>query len=650
MRPSIRHLAAFPLVLGLSADPAPASDLRQDPALGSFDRELPVAIGVDRVTWLGDGSIALDREAGTIRESVLPPSGDAPSVDERPACFLVPPGNDPGGAGVIELRLENLPGGPRSIELPAAGIEPLADVVRVRPLFDGEAITGFLFLERAPHRLRALDLDGRERFSTGGKGAGEGAFNFPADVAVDSRGRCYVADTDNHRIQRFGPDGRFQLAWGGRGAFPGLLAAPSSIDVEGDLVYVAEELNHRVSVFDTDGRFQYQWGMHAVVPREGEGRIHYPTCLDVSADGSRAVVLEPFERRIQCFTRLPGGLAEARSSPMPAKQDVSSHFGAQVAAEDDLLAMWEPETGSIAVFDVTTDTGLNITVFTNHGSGWDDLGRLGALHLDGARQELVVSDPVNDRLMTWRLERDRSTPIAYDPFMARLTSAIESEAMLADLRRLDPDRSWRRPRITGLARARIDGAPLVAVDRANDVLLELDARHRPRSIGAAGAGHGQLLAAGPGLLLLEPRGRELLARPLDPTGAPLGDPVELAFEGRSLGAVFLDGTLYLGSASGDRVEVYEEVLDPRPGEAARTPDRSWGGTGELDGRFWAPAGLARIRGDRLVVVDQGNHRAQIFAPDGTWRSTFTLSGGYTVPRPPAPAEDEPAAAGEGDPS
>ncbi|MEC7352540.1 MAG: NHL repeat-containing protein, partial [Planctomycetota bacterium] len=418
----------------------------------------------------------LDREAGTIRESVLPPSGDAPSVDERPACFLVPPGDDPGGAGVIELRLENLPGGPRSIELPAAGIEPLADVVRVRPLFDGEAITGFLFLERAPHRLRALDLDGRERFSTGGKGAGEGAFNFPADVAVDSRGRCYVADTDNHRIQRFGPDGRFQLAWGGRGAFPGLLAAPSSIDVEGDLVYIAEELNHRVSVFDTDGRFQYQWGMHAVVPREGEGRIHYPTCLDVSADGSRAVVLEPFERRIQCFTRLPGGLAEARSSPMPAKQDVSSHFGAQVAAEDDLLAMWEPETGSIAVFDVTTDTGLNITVFTNHGSGWDDLGRLGALHLDGARQELVVSDPVNDRLMTWRLERDRSTPIAYDPFMARLTSAIESEAMLADLRRLDPDRSWRRPRITGLARAGIDGAPLVAVDRANDVLLELDAR------------------------------------------------------------------------------------------------------------------------------------------------------------------------------
>jgi hypothetical protein len=64
-----------------------------------------------------------------------------------------------------------------------------------------------------------------------------------------------------------------------------------------------------------------------------------------------------------------------------------------------------------------------------------------------------------------------------------------------------------------------------------------------------------------------------------------------------------------------------------------TPERSWGVTGEYDGEFYAPAGLCRIAGDRIVVVDRGNHRAQIFRPDGTWLSTFSLSSGYTKPKP-----------------
>lgn len=40
-------------------------------------------------------------------------------------------------------------------------------------------------------------------------GSGPGEFDHPADVAVDSQGRIYVADTRNHRIQIFDADGNY---------------------------------------------------------------------------------------------------------------------------------------------------------------------------------------------------------------------------------------------------------------------------------------------------------------------------------------------------------------------------------------------------------------------------------------------------------
>ena len=54
--------------------------------------------------------------------------------------------------------------------------------------------------------------------------------------------------------------------------------------------------------------------------------------------------------------------------------------------------------------------------------------------------------------------------------------------------------------------------------------------------------------------------------------------------------------------------------------------------GDADGRFHGPSGLGVIRDGRIVIVDQGNHRAQIFTPEGDWLSTFSLSSGYTTPR------------------
>ena len=328
-------------------------------------------------------------------------------------------------------------------------------------------------------------------------------------------------------------------------------------------------------------------------------------------------------------------LEEARQKTLPSKQDIRSHFGPYIAGSDDLLAMWEPESGAIAVFDLTTETGINITVFTNHGSGWDDLGRLGALHLDADRQELIVSDVVNDRLQMWRLDRDRSESIKYDPFMARLTSAVGLDTVRDRLEALDPTRPWVVPRIVAFTRADAPDAPLLAADEANGVVLALDDRFNPVAVGAGCRAPVELVADGTDVRLLNRDVEGLLqSQPLDPRGAAVGSSTVLDFPEESRGATLLDGVLYVGNHASDRIEVFGRPSDATSSAQPVRPSRQWGETGELDGQFYAPAGLLALDDERIVVVDQGNHRAQIFAPDGSWLSTFSLSSGYTVPRPP----------------
>lgn len=49
----------------------------------------------------------------------------------------------------------------------------------------------------------------------GSKGTGPGQFDLPHGVAVDARGRAYVADRNNARVQVFDDGGRYLTEWKG---------------------------------------------------------------------------------------------------------------------------------------------------------------------------------------------------------------------------------------------------------------------------------------------------------------------------------------------------------------------------------------------------------------------------------------------------
>ena len=69
---------------------------------------------------------------------------------------------------------------------------------------------------------------------------GQYGFRSPEDVAVDSQGFVYVADTGNNRIQKFTNNGTFVTAWGITGNNTGMFNRPAGVAIDSkDFVYVS---------------------------------------------------------------------------------------------------------------------------------------------------------------------------------------------------------------------------------------------------------------------------------------------------------------------------------------------------------------------------------------------------------------------------
>ena len=67
--------------------------------------------------------------------------------------------------------------------------------------------------EEGNHRIQKFGSTGNFSRTWGVHGSGDGEFDTPWDVAVDTSGNVYVADTINDRIQKFSSNGNFIGSW-----------------------------------------------------------------------------------------------------------------------------------------------------------------------------------------------------------------------------------------------------------------------------------------------------------------------------------------------------------------------------------------------------------------------------------------------------
>jgi DNA-binding beta-propeller fold protein YncE len=669
-------LVALVLALGIAA---PADARQACSVFGTFDRQFD---GFERPTSIAvapDGRVAvIERDARRIR--LLAPTGEE--------VLRIDPGSLSDG-GPWQVALAPTDAGPTAAAFAPDGRLAILAPGRIA-IFESNGLP-WRTLSGATDAAAALVEPVAAAFGPAGelwiadRGAGavvafdselkplrriDGVVARPGGIVVLEDGGIFVSDEDAHAVVRLSAEGAEVDRFGERGAFPGLLNVPTGLVIVGECLYVADELNHRISIHRFDGRFVGQWGMHAVVPREGEGKIHYPRSIAATPDGTAMWVAEPFERRLQRFTL--SDPAKAMATSMPTFEGVQSHFGAAVASDGDLLVLEEPETASVFVFDLRPASPVHVATFGGHGEKLDTFGRITAVAVDASAQRIWVADSGNHRLALVRLDRDRAAGLKLDPFMPRLVRSYDLRRLSEKARAAAGVPSRTRPlELVGFARDRT--GRMWTLDATEGLLVAIDDRLVPTNAAATG------LAGASGLAFVASEGERTLfasTRPdarevvvFDATGAVVartGGGLEQPF-GRPTAVAVLDGKLLVTDAATDRIVVLELRGD------ALVVATSIGERGMSDGQFWAPDGIAVLpppteptplgqvnatisavlhdakNAVRCVVVDRGNHRAQVLAlggfaqddPDAEdaaaaaglrWIMTFGLGRAYTRPR------------------
>lgn len=121
--------------------------------------------------------------------------------------------------------------------------------------------------DSAGHVVHKFSPDGRLLMTLGRKGAAgdntsRDLFNQPNHVAIAPDGDIYVSDGyQNARVVHFSGNGQFVRIIGGvKGSEPGQLQVPHGVALDSKgRILVNDSDNQRVSVFDKDGKFVESW-------------------------------------------------------------------------------------------------------------------------------------------------------------------------------------------------------------------------------------------------------------------------------------------------------------------------------------------------------------------------------------------------------
>lgn len=485
-------------------------------------------------------------------------------------------------------------------------------------------------------RVQLFDLEGRHLLSVPTRG-GEGPAR-PTDVALTGAGELLVVDADRQRLERYDSQGRRLATLGGHGFFPGLYANPLGVSLAQGRVFVADQENHRVQVFEleelVDSRAavgpRYVLGVHAIRPREGRGKLHYPTDVAVAADLSLVAVSEPLDDRVQLFGRAAG----RQPAPDPLRVGIgqaSAHLGAQVALDGTWMTTVEPETHQVILHDVRQVTPIMVSRFGGFGSRLGQFARPTGMALDMQSRTLLVCDTGNRRLQELTIGLDPEAALRQDFEVARYVRALDCERLGKHLRfeRGELTLEWTIvPVAVAVEWGRGPEGRIFLLDARNERVHVLDRSLRPlSSFGGHGAEPGRLRR--PTDLALDPSGTRVWV--VDRGNARLQ-----AFtpEGRLLTVVgegtlasprgvvcFADGSILVSDDHHHalfRFDAEGELL-------ARFGER-----GIRRGCFYGPRGLALDSAGRVTVMDHANHRGLILEAGGEFVGAFG-SRLYTAP-------------------
>jgi DNA-binding beta-propeller fold protein YncE len=167
-------------------------------------------------------------------------------------------------------------------------------------------------VDAGAHRIAVFNHDGKEVFSFGKRGEGDGEFNFPSHITIDREGLVYITDSMNFRIQILDEEGKFISKFGRLGNTLGTFSKPKGIAVDSDgHIYVVDGIYDTVQIFDREGRLL----MHFGEAGEREGDFWLPNGIVIDRR-NRIYVSDTYNQRVQVFQFL-GGPGEEEQAPPP---------------------------------------------------------------------------------------------------------------------------------------------------------------------------------------------------------------------------------------------------------------------------------------------------------------------------------------------
>jgi DNA-binding beta-propeller fold protein YncE len=223
----------------------------------------------------------------------------------------------------------------------------------------------------------------------GSSGAGNGQFDGPSEIAVDSTGNVYVADTNNHRVQKFGGGGTFLLSWGTQGSGNGQFQFPRGIAVDpAGNILVADTENNRVQKFTSAGAYLMQWGTTGT----GNGQFQQPRSIATDLAGFVFVTEDALaSKRVQKFTSAGVYVTKWGSSGSGDGQ----FLGPRGIAVDDSGYVYVSDTLNYRV-QKFTNSGTFVTKWGQNGSGTGQFVLpIGIAARDG---QIYVADQNNNRV------------------------------------------------------------------------------------------------------------------------------------------------------------------------------------------------------------------------------------------------------------
>ncbi len=216
-------------------------------------------------------------------------------------------------------------------------------------------------------RIQKFSLDGGFIMKWGSNGTDSGKFTNPEGIAVDRLGNVYVNDAGMCRIQKFDSTGRLMKLWGRQGSGVGQFQRNSGIAVDKDNNVYVTDGNDRVQKFSSDGTFLLQWGSTGtadgqfIAPRgvtiDGQGFVYV---VDHGTYGERSRV-QKFTSAGSFVTKWDLGINQWDGSPRLAGMSIDKQ-GNLFAVDDGekKIYRFNPAGVLLAKWDCADPAGLGV--------------------------------------------------------------------------------------------------------------------------------------------------------------------------------------------------------------------------------------------------------------------------------------------------